>query len=90
MDGPLGDLFVPGAGVVGPGRGPRIRSSSGGQDEAIGTPYDPVHGRDRQTLLDISHFLIRYPSEIYGKISGERCFHPHPTTRDAVSAEQSD
>ena len=42
MDGPLGDLFVPGAGVVGPGRGPRIRSSSGGQDEAIGTPYAPV------------------------------------------------
>ena len=61
MDGPLGDLFVPGAGVVGPGRGPRIRSSSGGQDEAIGTPYDPVASLDREIplLCDTICFLYR-------------------------------
>ena len=53
MDGPLGDLFVPGAGVIGPGRGPPIRSSSGGQDEAIGTPY--VHKKKLEGCFPPSH-----------------------------------
>ena len=58
MDGPLGDLFVPGAGVVGPGRGPRIRSSSGGQDEAIGTPHGPVASPDLQILTYFTAIYI--------------------------------
>ena len=40
-------------------QGPSIRSSSGGQDEAIGTPYALVASPDVQMLTDITAIYIR-------------------------------